>query len=139
MGKCKPGILGKRHRGGEEAGSTHSAGKNAVKQPRKGAQQRIERQKDIHQIPTWRLASPLHQQCAVIVGRLLQAQQSKSKGATVKGLCLAAHVQNKAAVYAVVCETLKYLPTLRKILQQTDFSSTHAEVRALCPLLCGGG
>lgn len=130
MGKAKPGILGKRGARVEEgAGGARSAGKNSVKKARKGSQRSAQEAKDTHLPTAWRLASPLHQQCATIIGRLLQAQTSGSRGATVKGLCLAAHVQNKPAVYAVVCETLKYLPTLRTILQLTDFSSQHTEVR----------
>eukprot|EP00892_Ulva_mutabilis_P009991 jgi/Ulvmu1/7364/UM036_0024.1 len=74
---------------------------------------------------TCKLKSELQQQCAVIVGKLLNAAHSGASGGTVKGLCLAPNISNKRAVYAVVCETLKHSSILRQILHASGFLELH--------------
>jgi hypothetical protein len=78
-----------------------------------------------------RLQSMLHRQCAEIVARLLKASATGRRGATIKGLCLAPHVQHKAAVYAVVCETLRFYHILRQILEASNFCSCYPQVCAV--------
>lgn len=78
----------------------------------------------------WGLESQLHRQSVSIISKLLSAQSTTSRGATVKGLCLAPHVQNKAAVYAVVCETLRHVPILQKLLKKCEVLSLHEKVRS---------
>lgn len=75
-----------------------------------------------------RLQSLLHKQSSTIVARLLRAEDTGKSGATIKGLCLAPQIQNKAAVYAVVCETLRHAPILRRILGASGFLANNPEM-----------
>ena len=81
-----------------------------------------------------KLRSQLHRQCVAIVAKLLAAQATKRAGCTVKGLCLAPHVQSKKAVYAVVCETMRYQPVLQQIVDASSFREAHPEVRCAAGL-----
>ncbi len=51
--------------------------------------------------------SVIDRQAAQAISRLLQAAETHQSGATIKSLTLAPHIQNKKAVYAVTCETLR--------------------------------
>jgi hypothetical protein len=119
--KKKSGILGNRILSDVQHGRT---------KPAKGGATSSKAKTDVGQATRLQLHSPLHRQCSTIVGKLLRASATGKSGATLKGLCLAPHVQNKAAVYAVVCETLRYEPILNQILEETDVEKDHPEVRS---------
>ena len=47
------------------------------------------------------------------------------RGATIKSLTLAADIQAKKATYAVTCETLKHLPVLERVVEETGILGLH--------------
>lgn len=49
----------------------------------------------------------IHRQAAFAVQRLLTADETRSKGASLKSLTLAPHIQHKRATYAVTCQVLQ--------------------------------
>jgi len=49
----------------------------------------------------------IHRQAAYAVRRLVTADKARAKGASLKSLTLAAHIENKKATYAVTCQVLK--------------------------------
>ena len=55
----------------------------------------------------WRCMSVVDQQAAFAVQRLLQADSSRSNGASLKSLTLAPHIVAKKATYAVTCQVVK--------------------------------
>ncbi|GLC76074.1 hypothetical protein PLESTF_001731700 [Pleodorina starrii] len=58
----------------------------------------------------WRPLSIVHQQAALAVQRLLEADSSRQHGASLKSLTLAPHVEAKKATFAVTCQVLKCKP-----------------------------
>ncbi|GAB4818953.1 hypothetical protein N2152v2_005999 [Parachlorella kessleri] len=62
----------------------------------------------------------VHRQAAIAVSRLLAADASHRKGATLKSLTLAPHIEAKKATYAVTCQVLKHLPVLQQLLERTQ-------------------
>ena len=64
-----------------------------------------------------------HTQAADIVSELLRAKNQRSGGASIKSLVYSNNVQNKKAVYALCCETLKHLNIIKKVLEECDFLS----------------
>ncbi|GLC36293.1 hypothetical protein PLESTM_000428100 [Pleodorina starrii] len=62
----------------------------------------------------WRPLSIVHQQAALAVQRLLEADSSRQHGASLKSLTLAPHVEAKKATFAVTCQVLKCKPPLGK-------------------------
>ena len=52
-------------------------------------------------------ANVIHRQAASAVMRLVVSDSTKTKGASLKSLTLASHVQHKKATYAVTCQVLK--------------------------------
>lgn len=125
--KKKAGILGKL----PKAARSHDASTGRTSKRRTPNAPPSRRATPKHNTQYVRLQSMLHRQCAEIVARLLKASATGRGGATIKRLCLAPHVQHKAAVYAVVCETLRYCHILRQVLEATDFCSGHPQVCAL--------
>mmetsp|Transcript_40301 Transcript_40301/g.89498 ORF Transcript_40301/g.89498 Transcript_40301/m.89498 type:complete len:538 (+) Transcript_40301:127-1740(+) len=61
-------------------------------------------------------SSVIDRQAAYAVERLVEADASKSKGASLKSLTLAPNIVNKRATYAVTCQVLKYLVTLQDVV-----------------------
>lgn len=55
----------------------------------------------------WRPLSVVHQQAALAVRRLLEADSSRKHGASLKSLTLAPHIEAKKATFAVTCQVLK--------------------------------
>lgn len=49
----------------------------------------------------------VHRQAAIAVGKLLEADEKKQGGASIKTLTLAPGVIAKKATYALTCETLR--------------------------------
>lgn len=73
----------------------------------------------------WQCASTVDQQSARAVSRLLAADETRQKGANIKSLTLAPHIEHKRATFAVTCETLKYLPLIRRLLESADVLAKH--------------
>jgi hypothetical protein len=118
MGSKKKGILGRVKRT-ERAGRSKGAVLRSQGKPKPGKREST---------ASVKLVSPLHRQCASIVGRLVQASLTRKNGASVKNLCLAPGVANKGAVYAVVCETLRYQSVLQSILEESGFCTDFPQV-----------
>jgi 25S rRNA (cytosine2278-C5)-methyltransferase len=118
MGKRKKhvGILGNKRRGPLQQNS-----KGVARQGQDEGYQRIARRNSEHLDKERKLQSPLQQQCAAIIAALLDGARRKRSKGSIKSLCLAPAVQNKRAVYAVVCETLKFEKVLGSILDRSGF------------------
>lgn len=67
-----------------------------------------------------RPTSAVHSQAAFAVRRLLEADERKRGGVSLKSLTLAPHITAKKATYAVTVETLKHLPVLLPLLERTQ-------------------
>lgn len=67
-----------------------------------------------------RPTSAVHSQAAFAVRRLLEADERKRGGVSLKSLTLAPHITAKKATYAVTVETLKHLPVLMPLLERTQ-------------------
>jgi putative methyltransferase len=64
-----------------------------------------------------------HHQAADVVTELLRAKNQRSGGASIKSLVYSNRVQNKKAVYALCCETLRHLNIIKKVLEECKFLS----------------
>ncbi|MEW5317568.1 MAG: hypothetical protein WDW38_008854 [Sanguina aurantia] len=62
--------------------------------------------------------------------RLMEAQLSKTKGASLKSLTMGANITAKKAVYAVTVEVLKYMPILRRLTEAVGLSGHGARMSA---------
>ena len=60
-----------------------------------------------------------HDQAARIVTELLRAKAQRSGGASIKSLVYKSDVENKKAVYAICCETLKHLSIIKGVLEES--------------------
>ena len=72
-------------------------------------------------------------QAAQAVQRLLKAQASGRKGASLKSLVLAPHIQAKKATFKVAYNTLRYLTAIKQILASTNLLESN---RSLCFSYC---
>ena len=124
--KNRIGILGRQSKGAAAAPKARTPKvhkqKGKQRQKQSGAQHASSPRK-------CKLQSVLHRQASDIIARLLSAEATGRKGGSVKGLCLAPNIQHKAAVYAVVCETLRYKTILSSLLSGSDFSAEQPQVR----------
>ena len=64
----------------------------------------------------WSCSSIVDKQAAEIIGKLTQVRKNNTKGASLKSLALASHIQAKQATYKVAVETIKNLKTIKKLL-----------------------
>lgn len=72
----------------------------------------------------------IYRQASAAIVRLLNADLSKRKGSSVEALTLAPAVLAKKATHALTCQTLRYLPVLKELLQGFEFSfAKRAKVR----------
>ncbi|KAG1662267.1 hypothetical protein FOA52_002156 [Chlamydomonas sp. UWO 241] len=63
-----------------------------------------------------RPAGAVHRQAAFAVGRLLNADSTRTKGASIKSLTLGDNVEHKKATFAVTVQVLKFLPLLQRLV-----------------------
>lgn len=73
----------------------------------------------------WTCCSIVDKQAAQAVRTLLDASEKGRKGATMKGLTLAPHIQAKKATFKVTCETLRLLPQIKQALKETGLLQQH--------------
>lgn len=142
MGKSKSGILGKRQLAPSSTPQPVPKQAPAWQTPAKVSKCKALGHKlkhaEAHEAPAsasgYKLRSDVHQQATAVVGRILQARSSQKHGASVKSLCLAPHVRQKGAVYAVVCETLRHEALLQQLLQAAGAGLDEQVrcVRAVC-------
>ncbi len=81
--------------------------------------------------------NPIHRQAAFAVQRLVTADATKSKGASLKSLTLAPHIENKRATYAVTCQVLKCEGACHgaggmRPGTRMDLTACHANCHAVC-------
>ncbi|XP_044952372.1 25S rRNA (cytosine-C(5))-methyltransferase NSUN5 isoform X2 [Hordeum vulgare subsp. vulgare] len=55
-------------------------------------------------------------EAATVLRRVLRGDASKRSGGSIKSLVFSPSVRNKRATFALVCQTLKYLPILKEVL-----------------------
>lgn len=67
-----------------------------------------------------------HGDAAFVVGSLLRAQGTRRGGASLKSLVYSDRVTNKKATYAICCETLRHLNTIRAVVAEVDALSAGA-------------
>ena len=67
----------------------------------------------------WGCHSIVDRQAVSALVRLLAADKTHRKGASLKSLTLAPHIQAKQATYAVTVKTLEHLAEIKDVVQQT--------------------
>ncbi|GMH32500.1 hypothetical protein BSKO_00334 [Bryopsis sp. KO-2023] len=77
----------------------------------------------------WGCASVVDKQAANVVGKVLGAAERKSRGVNIKSLTLADGMRAKKATHAVVCQTLKFLPVLRQIVEAVGLLEDNPKLR----------
>lgn len=87
--------------------------------------------------PFWVPHSPVVRHASEAVAKLIASSESKRSGATIKTLCLAAHVTAKKATFALTVQTLRYLPVLQKVVSSVGLLEKHAKLtEAVAYVLC---
>uniref|UniRef100_A0A061RLC0 Putative methyltransferase n=1 Tax=Tetraselmis sp. GSL018 TaxID=582737 RepID=A0A061RLC0_9CHLO len=68
----------------------------------------------------WSLASPVQKQAAEALKQLFKAHAKRKEGVSIKSLTLAPNVVAKKATFAVTQETLRYLPVIKSIVEDSE-------------------
>ncbi|XP_048533516.1 25S rRNA (cytosine-C(5))-methyltransferase NSUN5 [Triticum urartu] len=63
-------------------------------------------------------------EAATVLRRVLRGDASKRSGGSIKSLVFSPSVRNKRATFALVCQTLKYLPILKEVLASSGVFSS---------------
>lgn len=84
--------------------------------------------KDLFQPGCWQAASLVDRQAASAISKLLQADATGTRGASIKSLTLAPAVQAKKATHAVTCETLRMLPIVRQLISKAGLLEQHSRL-----------
>ena len=77
----------------------------------------------------WEAVSVVDRQAARAVQQLLQADASGRGGASIKSLTLAPSIEAKKATHAVTCQTLKLLPILKQLLEDSSLMQQHLHLQ----------
>lgn len=98
-------------RGGATGGSAGPAGGSAMKAPRKESTLQVVRR-----------------QAARVLHTILQGDATRHATASIKSLIYQPSIRNKKATMALTCQTLKYLPIIKEVLENSGLLKSKSKV-----------